>query len=120
MKNIIVIVLCVLVSCSDKISQRETDIKKYIYLEPFAPKNQSFKCGILDIDNNHLEYSYKVSNPKKVMYEIYDRALSNNWVFKKNTYTKCVDLYGQGCEKIKVKIIENGNNLKFIVTQEYE
>lgn len=114
----ILFVFLLLTSCSDKINQKEEDISKYDYLQPFLLENATFIDGELDIDNNTLQYSYKVTNTKGEFDKIQKKAILNGWHYNKGTFSKYVNIYQNSGENIIVKITEFNNKITFEVESE--
>lgn len=110
--------LFLLPSCSDKVNQKEKDILKYNYLQPFTLERGKFIGGKLDVDNNILEYSYQVIDVSKEMKIIKDKAIGDGWKFENNSFEKYVKIYEIDGEKMNVKITKTHNKITFKVQSE--
>jgi hypothetical protein len=111
-------IVFLILSCSDKIKQKEKDILKYEYLTPFVLKGQNFINGNLDIDNNHLIYSYEVFDVVGELNRINNQAITEGWERRKNGYSKYIPIYDNSGETIYLSITTIGNKIEFNVSSE--
>lgn len=80
--------------------------------------NAEFLYGQMDIDNNTLQYSYKVTDTKEALKKIEKAAILNKWLYKNGTFSKNVNIYENGGENMTVKITESNNKIIFEVKSE--
>ena len=82
-KLILIIIVGILSSCTDVVSLKETDLKKYPWLDPFISdySNSEFK-GRLNIDLGTMIFSFNISfdNGKDVIIRLDSIANAEDWV----------------------------------------
>lgn len=116
-KNIFLLVLCIfMVSCKDIIEQKEKDILKYDYLNPFMIYDERFIQGKLDLDNNILLYSYDVNNVESTMNIIDENAKKEGWKKEKDVYIKKININEYLIKKVKVSIKIDNKRIIFMVS----
>jgi hypothetical protein len=87
-KNICTLIFLVAISsaCLDNVSLKETDLKKYPWLDPFISEysNSEFK-GNSNIDLGTMIFSYKISldNSNDVIIQLDSVANTEEWVIFK-------------------------------------
>jgi len=124
-KNICTLIFLVAISssCLDNVSLKETDLKKYPWLDPFISQcgNSEFK-GSSNIDLGTMIFSYKIShdNSNDLIIRLDSIANTEEWVIFKESelsrkYSKSVskDEKDGGAIILKVEIDTVNNRLLF-------